>query len=1237
MYRKLTTSDQNGLIIVWMLHRQMWFEEMINNRNKSVVKDMKWTCDGQKICIAYEDGAVIVGAVDGNRIWAKELGMRLTFVEWSPDGRMIIFGTEESQVFLYDHKGNRIAEIPLNDLLEDRPESSSSRRRSTKEKKRSEEDDDEEEDQEKMKGTRNGNKLVGIDWYDGSRGFSDMDAPDLMIAFANGRVQITRGVPSFLKKTPIISSKKSNKKKKEDESESPSIVDAASNTEEDASRVLIDTGMQLSSAAWNADGSVLALAGSHSQKLTNGDKRKSAMVQFYSPFGQHFRTLKVPGSKITALSWEGTGLRIALAVESCIYFATIRPEYRWSYFASTLCYSFTRPDRKDHSVVFWNLNANEKHAKHVKRLIAIRGHGNHCVLASRSQEVFKTSVHSDGTKIAVLRKYDLMVCDGIGSPVDSKFVSLEPAHLTMTEHFVIAANDVAVYIWQYRGSVSIAKTSKESGSFLTETSTNQDDTSSKAAKAGRERVFHIDADSHKSYLIGSALASESDKPMGKNATDLRHRLISILTQGTSDEIACITANERCLIVARVSGAIHKYVLPHGTLEQKYVVKCRPAKIALNADNTKLSIIDINAVLSVIKLDEDGKTLDFERRDAWDMLWADDNRDLLAVMEKTKLYVFRDAEPEEPVASSGYLCKHGGLQIMAAMMDEIIQHRNIPMNEMIVNFPTKSLRDVGEMLQTVKVEDTFAYVEDHPHPKLWRLLAEASLEQLEFAVAEKSFVKCSDYPGIQFVKDLKLLNDKMKQRAKVASYFERFDEAESIYREIDRRDLAIELRVMLGDWFRVVQLAQFGGAGDDELLRTAWKEIGHYYASRQKWNKAVQYFASAKNAEALVECYYRLEEYDSLEKLVRIIPESSPLLQDIAKKFQSVGLSDAACTAYLKAGNIKAAIDCCVLLNHWDQAVELAEEHEFPQIEGLLSKYASYLLEKGEKLQAIELYRKANKSTQAASLLASLAQEAAKTKVNWVDAKKLHVLAALEMDELKTRTLDTQLRTMGLTKATGEPEEDADADFELGRARRGSRTRANMTVAQATAATLETLVQHDAATGQNRSLDNAWKGAEACHLFMLAQRQLYAKKWEDSLITSLQLRAYEDTLDPRDIHSMIALTSFYNSAWGQCSKAFIGLESLQNPSCTNTDRKTFSNLALQLFRENRPIDPQNVIDIVVTIEKGRADKSPICMMSGRTILQNEASQVYKCRRCSRKMLEKHLVGINFCPLCHTMLV
>jgi hypothetical protein len=39
----------------------------------------------------------------------------------------------------------------------------------------------------------------------------------------------------------------------------------------------------------------------------------------------------------------------------------------------------------------------------------------------------------------------------------------------------------------------------------------------------------------------------------------------------------------------------------------------------------------------------------------------------------------------------------------------------------------------------------------------------------------------------------------KQRAEVAAYFKRFKHAEQIYLDMDYTDLAIELRMRLGDW------------------------------------------------------------------------------------------------------------------------------------------------------------------------------------------------------------------------------------------------------------------------------------------------------------------------------------------------------------------------------------------------------------------------------------------------------
>ena len=173
---------------------------MINNRNKSVVRDMKWTADGRKICIIYEDGAVIVGSVDGNRLWGKELSLLLKFVEWSPDCKLILFVTMSSDVLVYDSEGTRLRSLslPIRDIDND-----------------------------------NGNEtspIVGIHWHapeGGSRRMIKKETapPSLCIVLENGAIQLSRG-------------------------------------DDDPNTLFINTDMQVSNCRWNSAGTILAVTGS---------------------------------------------------------------------------------------------------------------------------------------------------------------------------------------------------------------------------------------------------------------------------------------------------------------------------------------------------------------------------------------------------------------------------------------------------------------------------------------------------------------------------------------------------------------------------------------------------------------------------------------------------------------------------------------------------------------------------------------------------------------------------------------------------------------------------------------------------------------------------------------------------------------------------------------------------------------------------------------------------------------
>ena len=133
---------------------------------------------------------------------------------------------------------------------------------------------------------------------------------------------------------------------------------------------------------------------------------------------------------------------------------------------------------------------------------------------------------------------------------------------------MVAASADFVYVWHYRTLMS-KLTSVDSGG------------SSLRRKEGRERSFHID-----------------DTPSAMNADAVT---VVAGREPSADPIVAVAASASCLLVARDSGVMHRYSLPHIALEHKYTLRCRPQTMAINCDSSRLSIIDVNGVLAYFDL------------------------------------------------------------------------------------------------------------------------------------------------------------------------------------------------------------------------------------------------------------------------------------------------------------------------------------------------------------------------------------------------------------------------------------------------------------------------------------------------------------------------------------------------------------------------------------------------------------------------------------------------------------
>ncbi|OWA54379.1 WD repeat-containing protein 35 [Hypsibius exemplaris] len=341
-------------------------------------------------------------------------------------------------------------------------------------------------------------------------------------------------------------------------------------------------------------------------------------------------------------------------------------------------------------------------------------------------------------------------------------------------------------------------------------------------------------------------------------------------------------------------------------------------------------------------------LNLERHGIWNFAWAEDDLELFVVAHKNRAVIYRNRDPEEPIANEGYFSQFKNLEIRVAFVDEFVRSANPtePPTQATKVLRVKSLRETYHLMETSSLVEAQRFVDTHPHPVLWNILADKALQKLQLDLAEVCYIHGENYRGTQFINRLrKQKSDKVRQ-AEVSAHFGDLYRAEQEFNEANRSDLAFDMRRISGDWFRLKEMAD--DDQNDMALKNAHEGLGRYYYDRQSWDEAVKNFDLARDYAALYKCHMISGDVGKLEELAEILPTGHPLLIEIGQLLGRYGHSKASAKALRRSDHPELAVKVCLANHDFPTATEIARSVD---IEGFSPKTISALMNQAIKEQA----------------------------------------------------------------------------------------------------------------------------------------------------------------------------------------------------------------------------------------------------------------------------------------------
>ena len=99
----------------------------------------------------------------------------------------------------------------------------------------------------------------------------------------------------------------------------------------------------------------------------------------------------------------------------------------------------------------------------------------------------------------------------------------------------------------------------------------------------------------------------------------------------------------------------------------------------------------------------GEQINLERRDCWNVRWANDDPTQLALNEKTKLTIFHDRTHEDPMVTSAFVSVMKDHEVECVLLDDIMKRPEDPQPADIFVQESEMLRKVRRTIEQSGIE------------------------------------------------------------------------------------------------------------------------------------------------------------------------------------------------------------------------------------------------------------------------------------------------------------------------------------------------------------------------------------------------------------------------------------------------------------------------------------------------------------------------------------------------------